>query len=227
MSETLNDVDTYWRWHQTGSFSSTESQTIGVDGIFIDEVEYSGTRLKYFEELSRYIKSKRWSSGNLGRYSHSMRDLFSGYVALNPGCPCHERYFHISDLVVVSERSHHSFTNPPPEKAKKLFQIFKRARENQALKLLLPKTSIPQFQPKFGIIDHSFLPGQSQEAKLLELRRLIEDLVCTKRVGALFITDINLDEADVFADWSSFWSEMLEYVAEASAKVTQSNPGNR
>jgi hypothetical protein len=66
--ETVGDIDTYWRWHEVSSSPSaaTCSRTIGVDGIFIDEVEYSGLHLKYFEQLYRNIKDRRWSSGKPG-----------------------------------------------------------------------------------------------------------------------------------------------------------------
>ena len=66
--ETVGDIDTYWRWHEVSSSPSaaTCSRTIGVDGIFIDEVEYSGRHLKYFEELYRHIKDRKWSSGKPG-----------------------------------------------------------------------------------------------------------------------------------------------------------------
>ena len=132
---------------------------------------------------------------------------------MNPGCPSYEGYFDISDLVVVSERSHHDFANPPPEKER--FQLFKRAKPRQGPKFLLPKISNVQHWLKFAIIDHSFLPEQTRETKLVELRKLIRHLVITKRVGALFITDVDLEKADVFAEWSSFWSELLVYVSEA------------
>ena len=144
---------------------------------------------------------------------------------MNPGCPSHEGYFDISDLVVVSERSHQSFTNPSPEKGK--FQIFKRAlKPGQAPKLLLPKTSNPQHWLKFGIIDHSFLPEQLHETKLVELRKLVHRLVSTTRVGALFITDVDLEKSDVFAEWSSFWPELLVYVSEADGTQPRETQGN-
>ena len=119
--------------------------------------------------------------------------------------------------MVVSERSHQSFTNPPPEKGK--FQLFKRAKPGQCPKLLLPKTSNREQCLKFGIINHSFLPEQLHETKLVELRKLVHHLVSTTRVGALFITDVDLGKSDVFAEWSSFWSELLEYLSEADANT--------
>jgi len=66
--DTVSDIDTYWQWHQVSSSLSraATSRPIGVDGIFVDEVEYSGRHLKYFKELYQYIKARRWSSGKPG-----------------------------------------------------------------------------------------------------------------------------------------------------------------
>ena len=58
------EVDTYWRWEEQSKGKKTGS--MGLDGIFVDEVESGGQCLEYFETLSRYIKKKHWRSGKSG-----------------------------------------------------------------------------------------------------------------------------------------------------------------
>ena len=142
---------------------------------------------------------------------------------LNPGCPAHDGYFDISDIVVVSERSHQSCISPLSRKWTRSF--FKWTNRSEGLNFSLPKASIPEHNSKFGIIDHSFLPGQAHELKLIELRKLVENLVCTRRVGAVFITDVDLEKADVYAEWSSIWSELLAFMERAATAITFRNQG--
>ena len=63
---------------------------------------------------------------------------------------------------------------------------------------------------------HDVLPGHTREAKLAEMQMLVHDLVQVKRVGTLFITDVRLEDADVYANWSSIWQEFIGMVAEAT-----------
>lgn len=69
---------------------------------------------------------------------------------------------------------------------------------------------------KFGVMIHDLFPGQTREAKLAEMRMLVHDLVQVKRVGTLFITDVQIEDADVYANWSSIWQEFISAVAEAT-----------
>ena len=141
----------------------------------------------------------------------------TGFVAINPGCPAYKGYFDIADLVIVSEHSHHSFVNPPTHEWD--FQYLTSANPDHGLKLMLPKPSKPEHIFKSGIINHGFLPGQTHATKMLELRRLVHDLVCVKRVGAVFITDLELEKADIYAQWSSFWPEFIDLMGEAGKEV--------
>lgn len=69
---------------------------------------------------------------------------------------------------------------------------------------------------KFGVMVHDLLPGETREAKLAEMQIIVHDLVQVKRVGALFITDVQIEDADVYANWSSVWQEFIGMVAEAT-----------
>jgi len=67
ISESLEDIDKYWQWHQVSmSMEDQGVQPMGLDGIFVDQTEYAGQHLKYFEELSRNIKGRMWSTGKPG-----------------------------------------------------------------------------------------------------------------------------------------------------------------
>jgi len=62
---------------------------------------------------------------------------------------------------------------------------------------------------------NDFLPNRSREVKLTKLKAVINDLVQIKRIGAIFITDLEIGNEDIYADWSSIWSEFIEMIAEA------------
>jgi hypothetical protein len=87
------------------------------------------------------------------------------------------------------------------------------------MKLMLPKSSDTAPISKFGLMDHDFLPGKSQDDKVTALRSLVFDLVQVKRIGAIFITDIEIGKGDIYANWSSFWREFIDFVAEANCIV--------
>ena len=144
--------------------------------------------------------------------------LYTGYIVLNPGCPAHKGYFDIADLVVVSERNHLKFIIPPAHDSN--FRYLATVGRDYGLKLTLPQPAKPQHTSKFGVIIHGLLPDTSHSDKLVELRKLVHDLVCIKRVGTLFITDVELEKADIYAHWSSFWTEFIEIVAEANAEAS-------
>lgn len=84
------------------------------------------------------------------------------------------------------------------------------------MKLMLPKSSDAAPISKFGLMDHDFLPGKSQHDKVAALKSLVFDLVQVKRIGAIFITDIEIGKGDIYANWSSFWREFIDFVAEAN-----------
>jgi len=64
IAESLADMDKYWQWHQISLSRSV--QPLGIDGIFVDQVECAGQQLKYFEELFRATRGRLWSSGRPG-----------------------------------------------------------------------------------------------------------------------------------------------------------------
>lgn len=139
-----------------------------------------------------------------------------GYVVSNPGCPAHEGYFKTSDIVVISERAHRNLISYP---SKVHFPFFNSLRgSSQYLKISLPTPSHPGLMSKYGIIDHSFLSDQTRESKITELKKLVNYLVRQNPVGALFVTDIDLERGDVYAEWSAFWPELLEFMDKALAK---------
>ena len=82
LESSQDEVDKYWRWHKLSESSSTGP--MGLDGIFVDEVDCDGENLQYFESLSRHIKAKIWRSGTPGTFfdflltkdmSSSIRDV--------------------------------------------------------------------------------------------------------------------------------------------------------
>ena len=63
---------------------------------------------------------------------------------------------------------------------------------------------------------HDFLPALGRQAKLIYLKAIIYDLVQVKRLGAIFITDLEIGKQDIYADWSSFWHDFIGIVAQAN-----------
>jgi Spherulation-specific family 4 len=135
--------------------------------------------------------------------------LILGYVILNPGCaPRRQEYFNIADLVIVYENYYERFRSPPVTDP--LFNYLRTGYHG--MPLMLPQSSSNMPSSKFGVMIHDF---DTTGDTLSKLRSLVNELVQTKRVGAVFITDIKIKVADIYADWSSFWPEFVRFVAEA------------
>lgn len=141
--------------------------------------------------------------------------LTLGYVVLNPGCtPRNDAYYSLADLVVVFEHFYRNFTRPPLHDPP--FQYLVDVSPKHGIKFMLPQSSIPTPSFKFAIMVHDFLPNQSREVQLSRLKTVINDLVRVKRLGAIFITDLEIEKEDIYADWSSFWPEIIKIIAEAN-----------
>jgi hypothetical protein len=67
IQQSIADIDTYWKWNAL-------NENMGVDGIFVDEVDNEGVHFKYFETLSKHIKAKRWKSGKSGTFPRDVID---------------------------------------------------------------------------------------------------------------------------------------------------------
>jgi len=120
----------------------------------------------------------------------------------------------MADLVIIFEHHYRDLINPPLQSPP--FQYLANVGANHGMKLMLPQHSrlTPAF--KFGVMLHDFLPGKSRETKLTEMLSLIHDLVQVKRVGAVFITDVEIKNADIYANWSSIWDEFTSMMANAN-----------
>src|SRR5437762_7781507 len=134
INDTQNDVDIYWRWDELSR--SKDMGPMGLDGIFMDEVDCEGENLEYFEALCHYIKTKNWTLGKPGTCFPSLFD--KGYVILNPGCaPTHPGYYPIADSVVVFEHHHHDLISPPLDSPE--FRYLSNVGPNHGLRLMLPQ----------------------------------------------------------------------------------------
>ena len=127
---------------------------------------------------------------------------------MNPGCaPRREEYFDIADLVIVYENQYERFLSPPTDDP--AFNYLRTGRHGTPL--MLPQSSSKLSPAKFGVMIHDFADIDT----LRKLRSLVNELVQAKRVGALFITDIKIKVADIYANWSSFWPTFIRFVAES------------
>ena len=135
-----------------------------------------------------------------------------GYVVLNSGCPVKDVYFAISDMVVVFEHDYFAFTSPPLNHP--AYEHLTKVGRNHGRKVMLPQFSTAAPASKYAVMIHDFLPRGEQKTQLEELGVVVHDLVRVKRVGAVFVTDIEIEKADVYANWSSFWTEFIRMVAE-------------
>ena len=216
VQDSLNDIDLYWRWHELSLANKDKGiGPMGLDGIFIDEVDCNGDNLEYFETLYRHIKGKVWKSDKPGQFNFFLFLTGTGYVVLNPGCtPRNDAYYNIADLVVVFEHFYHNFIRPPLDDPP--FQYIRDMNPSDGLKLMLPQSSNSRPSFNFAVMIHDFLPSQSREVKLNKLKAVINDLVQIKRIRAIFITDLEIAKEDIYADWSSFWSEFIDMIAEAN-----------
>lgn len=67
IQDSIDDIDLYWRWQELSLAKKEEGVgPMGLDGIFIDEVDCNGDKLAYFGALYGHIKSKSWNSGKPG-----------------------------------------------------------------------------------------------------------------------------------------------------------------
>jgi hypothetical protein len=79
---------------------------------------------------------------------------------------------------------------------------------------------LPQFGPetpstRMGAIIHGFAAEMSSQDRLQEMRSIVTDLVALKKVGALFLTDLEIGKGDVYSRFSNVWEEFVAAVAEA------------
>ena len=133
---------------------------------------------------------------------------------MNPGCtPRHQAYYEFADLVVVFEHDHRNLINPPLDYPP--FEYIPKVGPSHGLRLTLPQSTLATPSSKFGVVVHDLLAGETKEDKVAELKTLVHDLVQMKRVGAVFITDIEITEKDVYGNWSSIWKDFVSTVAEA------------
>jgi hypothetical protein len=132
-------------------------------------------------------------------------------MVLNPGCaPRVPQYFNIADMVIVYEYFHDKFINPPKDDS--FFQYLDNVNSSHGQRLMLPQSSIPHWpENKFGVMIHD-----TKFKNPTELKELVFDLVQVKKVGGLFITDIEIGKSDIYADWSSFFPEFIELIALAN-----------
>jgi hypothetical protein len=87
------------------------------------------------------------------------------------------------------------------------------------MKLMLPESTENSPASMFGLMVHDFLTAQGQESKLLHLKDLVYDLVRVKRIKAFFITDVEIQKRDIYANWSSFWEDFIGFMAGANGIV--------
>lgn len=117
-------------------------------------------------------------------------------------------------MVVVAERDYKTFSEPPMNHWD--FRHLRFASPEYGLKLMIPSPGNPANNPKLSVALYAFFVDKTQDPKLLELKKLVDDLVCKKRLGSIFLTDLELEKTDVYASWGSYWLEMVDFVAQAS-----------
>ena len=224
--KSLKDIETYWHWREWSLTKETGS--MGLDGIFVDEVDCNGDFLEYFQRLYEDIKLKSWRRDEAGSALRVLLDLLTfdiGFVILNPGCaPRHPGYYDIADMVIVFEYFHYDFSFPPLEDP--VYRHLCDVDSSHGMRLMLPESSEQSPASMFGVMVHDFLASQRQQSKLLHLKDLIYDLVRVKRLKALFVTDIEIQKLDVYANWSSFWEDFINIMAEANGIVDLESNGS-
>jgi hypothetical protein len=80
IQHSIADIETYWKWNSL-------KEDMGVDGIFIDEVDNEGVHFEYFDVLSKHIKSKPWKFGKPGTFP---RDVIDGRLCDSESGMCTE-----------------------------------------------------------------------------------------------------------------------------------------
>jgi hypothetical protein len=76
---------------------------------------------------------------------------------------------------------------------------------------MLPESSTHFPSSKYGVMIHD-----TKFNSLDDLQSLVTDLIQIKRIGALFITDIEIEKKDIYADWSSFFPEFIKMINGAN-----------
>jgi hypothetical protein len=215
----LDDIDAYWRWDSLSKAKTDKGfGPMGLDGIFVDEVTCSGEDFEYFEMLSHYIKNKSWRSGKPGYCSFFVTILMIGYVIFNPGCaPRDDAYYGIADLVVVFEHFYRDFINPPLHES--VYAYLADDIPEGGLTLMIPESSKDSPTSKFGLMIHDFLPEEDHGDKIAKLKEMVFELVQVKCVRAMFITDLEIEKVDIYANWSHFWHDFVGFTAQANSSI--------
>jgi Spherulation-specific family 4 len=187
---------------------------MGLDGIFIDEVDCEGEQLEYFATLVNHVKTHTWRAGNSGTCAFVPFSLL-GFVVLNPGCaPRHEGYYDIADLVIVFEHFTHNFVNPPLNDP--AFEYLADGSPDGGMTLMLPQVSSSIPKLKLAVMVHDFFSNLSPAERIKALEDIVSDLVQRKCIGAVFFTDVQIEKEDIYAKWSSFWTEFVDAVVNAN-----------
>lgn len=136
---------------------------------------------------------------------------------MNPGGPTSSRYFDLADLVIVSEHAYHDFINPPTQYD--TYNYLLDTPSTYGRKVLLPRFTTETPAPRMGVIMHGFAAQRSFENRLQEMRSMTQDLVKVKKLGAVFITDLEIGKGDVYSQFSSIWEQFVETVVELNETV--------
>jgi hypothetical protein len=133
---------------------------------------------------------------------------------LNPGGPTHWSYFNLADQVIVSERAYKDFLAPPTEID--TYDYLNYVPSSYGLKVHLPKTTRTATAAKMGVMIHGFAAGKTRAERVLETEKIVRDLVAVKKLGGIFLTDLEIEKGDVYAGWSSTWEEFVGIVVAAN-----------
>lgn len=207
LEKVVADVNTYHGWGAHG---------LGIDGIFIDEVDFEGYKFSFFERISLSVRSNMWkkNKGIPPKFKETKeRGLISGFVCLNPGGPTNQRYFDLADLVIVSEHTYTDFLNPPTQYD--TYSYLLDAPSSYGHRVLIPRFTTGTPAQKMGVIIHGFAMDMASKEKLEEMRMMVRDLVRVKKVGAVFLTDLDISKTDVYAAFGTIWEHFVEAVVGA------------
>jgi len=61
----------------------------------------------------------------------------------------------------------------------------------------------------------------ASKEKLEEMRKMVRDLVRVKKVGAVFLTDLDISKTDVYAAFGTIWEDFVEVVWEAQRQESR------
>jgi len=81
---------------------------------------------------------------------------------------------------------------------------------------MLPEVTEKSPSSKMAVMVHDFLPAQGRAIKLHRLKGVLRDLAEKKQLAAIFITDIEIEKEDIYAGWSSFWTEFIKTMDETA-----------